>query len=60
MFHRGDQSILEAFTDIVTSMRGRRSYPNDLKFNLLDSDDRCPDINYYKFSLAPIKGKTER
>ena len=47
MFHRGDQSILDAFTDIVTSMRGRRDFVNEPKSNLFDSDERCPEINYY-------------
>ena len=59
MFHKGDQSILDAYSDIVTSMRGRRDYVNEPKANLLDSDDRCPDINYYQYSLVPTKGKTE-
>lgn len=60
MFHRGDQSILDAFADIVTSMRGRRGYVNEPKANLLDSDDRCPEINYYQYSVVPIKEKTKR
>ena len=60
MFHRGDQSILDAFTDIVTSMRGRRGYVNEPKSNLLDSDERCPEINYYQYSLVPINAKTKR
>ena len=55
MFHRGDQSILDAFTDIVTSMRGRRlSAVNEPKSHMLDSDERCPEINFYQFSLEPI------
>ena len=60
MFHRGDQSILDAFTDIVTSMRGRRlSAVNEPKSHMLDSDERCPEINFYQYSLEPIQNKTE-
>ena len=60
MFHRGDQSILEAFSDIVTSMRGRRlSAVNEPKSHMMDSDERCPEINFYQYSLVSSKPKTE-
>ena len=60
MFHRGDQSILDAFTDIVTSMRGRRVFAvNEPKSHMFDPDERCPEINFYQYRIEPIKPKTE-
>ena len=56
LFYSGDQSILDIFTDIKVSKRGRRpAQNNQLKFFLEDQDERCPDIDFYEYSVEPIE-----
>ena len=54
LFQKGDQAILDAFADITIIKRGRRpSKKEELKFILQDVDERCPEIDYYIYSVKP-------
>ena len=60
LFYGADQCILDVFTDIKVSKKGRRpSQIDELKVFIEDQDERCPDINFYQYSIEPIEIKED-
>ena len=56
LFNRGDQAFLDAFSDITVIKKGRRpTQMEEPKFSLQDSDERCPNIDFYSYSVKPMK-----